>query len=1269
MMHLGKNAVIVLALVAAGFFVAWMRFRPYLGSEGRYTDGVRTYDVSDAGEVRYAVWDRPESFPGDVNSGEHERRPALSPDGRVLVFVVGERGLGADLYMADMVDGQAVDVRPLAALNSSGDEWSPAFGPGGLYFASDRPGTAGGLDLWRATYSFGSFGEPERLQGGINSSAHDTDPAPIPGSDGLIFASSRRREQRRDFDLFVARPRGPVAAGAEQPAEPEDEPEDEPGAESEPESEPGGAWSVERLDTLCTAFDEREPAFTADGRNLFFASDRSGGVGGFDLYRSAMGSSGWVRPELLSGVNTAASERDPLPSRDGFELLFTVEEVTQGGAVGTLGGADLVRARSLELFRTPGRPVGWKDLLILGLLLLLAILAWLAKQWEQLEALYKCVLISLVAHLLLMWWFRDVYPEGGEYELRGDSNRIRVRLVSNPAGGSASNAERGGELEVARAEALANGAERREVAHAETASAAAPAKAALERARADVVAAPTREVAEPLERAAEPAVEAPALRAATESFERLAQAAPSLNMSEPGREARTERAHADARRSEATRAQDATPSMQSVVPSEWTQERAENGPELPSAPLARNVEHAPTHTAETGSKLASVAEPSESIERLEGSAPVLALEAGTTAAERERSTPEAPRSDDLGAASPDVLEATTAQAAQRSQLEVSEQREAQRGPAAEALELERAAPDRTDVALAQEEREAFERMTADSSVEGEALFDVPVESSRAEPNRAQPTELARADAAVPNEATEFDLAPRALDALERTERDTSNEPSAPYRAVDVPDPRERTARDVAVAQPAETVVREQGNTPADDAARAEEFESGIERELADSLVAASAPERASADSNAPAPREFERPASRELDSPGPTFRPLATAERAEEDEGMSVVTRWEHTPYRSRSGEQKAKAIELHGGSEATEAAVAAGLRYLASHQRTDGNWGRLRDRPTPNGQEKYFYVTVGKTGLSMLAFLGAGHTQDSETEYSAVVSRAIAFLLAMQDDDSGHFGYTTSYSHAIATYALAECYALTSDQRLRDPIERAVAQILRNQVRGADPRFHGGWGYYYPDDREFDPWPRASVTVWQVMALESARLGGLDVPDRTFADARAFLVNCWDAERGAFRYSHDPGRLTGDYPVLPGSTPASMFALSLLGEDIAGRSFRPGRAFLLDRAPRVYRFTGDDDFVFRATGNLYFWYYSTLALFRVGGRPWDAWNTGMKGALLPAQEEDGSWRPISIYAKTYALDTDEDRIYTTTMCVLTLEVYYRYFTPLLKVD
>jgi hypothetical protein len=129
------------------------------------------------------------------------------------------------------------------------------------------------------------------------------------------------------------------------------------------------------------------------------------------------------------------------------------------------------------------------------------------------------------------------------------------------------------------------------------------------------------------------------------------------------------------------------------------------------------------------------------------------------------------------------------------------------------------------------------------------------------------------------------------------------------------------------------------------------------------------------------------------------------------------------------------------------------------------------------------------------------------------------------------------------------------------------------------------------------------------------------------------------------------------------------MFALSLLGEDLKDEYWREARAHLSRRAPDGYRFTNDEDFVFRARGNLYYWYYGTLALFRVGGDEWESWNRRMKATLLPSQESDGSWRPIEIYAIQFAGDDASDRSYSTAMCVLALEIYYRYFTPLLKVE
>ncbi len=387
--------------------------------------------------------------------------------------------------------------------------------------------------------------------------------------------------------------------------------------------------------------------------------------------------------------------------------------------------------------------------------------------------------------------------------------------------------------------------------------------------------------------------------------------------------------------------------------------------------------------------------------------------------------------------------------------------------------------------------------------------------------------------------------------------------------------------------------------------------------------------------------------------------PLLAAPARERDEALAPE-RERSTPYSARSGPRKQLALEELGGTPETEAAVARGLAYLARIQGRLGAWGPVGER-----DEKYGEVCVGKTGLCALAFLAAGHTHLSATEHTRVVERALAFLLATQDPATGHFGDTSAYSHGIATFALAEALAMTGDPTLRAAVRRGVDHLLANQIEGTDPRSAGGWPYYYADGRTFDAWPRTSITVWQVMALESARLSGVDVPDAALAAAERFLDHARDPRAPWYRYNHDPARLRSAYPTLPASTPAALFALACLGRDLGTDEHAPARAFVLERAPRGYRFTSERAFVERGQGNPYFWYHGTLAMLRVGGDAWKRWNAALQETLLPAQEADGSWKPIDVYAR-YARDTDRDRSYTTALCVLSLEVYYRYDLPLL---
>jgi len=74
---------------------------------------------------------------------------------------------------------------------------------------------------------------------------------------------------------------------------------------------------------------------------------------------------------------------------------------------------------------------------------------------------------------------------------------------------------------------------------------------------------------------------------------------------------------------------------------------------------------------------------------------------------------------------------------------------------------------------------------------------------------------------------------------------------------------------------------------------------------------------------------------------------------------------------------------------------------------------------------------------------------------------------------------------------------------------------------------------------------------------------------------------------------------------------------------------------------------------------NHYYWYYATLALYQSGGDPWRRWNEALQKNLLAAQRLDGtwagSWDPDPVWGRCGG------RVYSTALCTLCLEVYYRY--------
>jgi outer membrane protein OmpA-like peptidoglycan-associated protein len=69
---------------------------------------------------------------------------------------------------------------------------------------------------------------------------------------------------------------------------------------------------------------ESQPSISSDGKTLYFVSNRKGGFGGYDIWKSTLTDKGWAEPENLGpNVNTPFDEQSPFIHPDDNTLYFS----------------------------------------------------------------------------------------------------------------------------------------------------------------------------------------------------------------------------------------------------------------------------------------------------------------------------------------------------------------------------------------------------------------------------------------------------------------------------------------------------------------------------------------------------------------------------------------------------------------------------------------------------------------------------------------------------------------------------------------------------------------------------------------------------------------------------------------------------------------------------------------------------------------------------------------------------------------------------------
>ena len=395
------------------------------------------------------------------------------------------------------------------------------------------------------------------------------------------------------------------------------------------------------------------------------------------------------------------------------------------------------------------------------------------------------------------------------------------------------------------------------------------------------------------------------------------------------------------------------------------------------------------------------------------------------------------------------------------------------------------------------------------------------------------------------------------------------------------------------------------------------------------------------------------------------------------------------------------------GKLQATQRAVLEALTWLARHQAPDGSWSLvgLRERCTAGrscisaAAEVQPFYDEGLTALALLAFLGAGLNHDAKQtitdqamgrEYVVgdVVRSGLRWLVQRQKSD-GSFSATRAftYNEALCAMALSEAYGLSTGPGKRAwkrPAQKAVDFLVAAQKKSPEDGAPWGWRY---DSRALVEAKKAngeiddetyfiqvydadiSVTGWVIMALKSARISGLDVPEEALEGGLRFArhVSLPDGLAGYQSPEHAGKKVPGlrdEYDYHPGTMSAlSMLVRTFVEHDLEDPFLEEAAKQIVKDLPAVSKDKQSIDY--------YYWYYGSLALNqfdgpdspRSTGNYWNPWKKAMEEAVIELQDKNkerdecsrGGWLVDGAWSHAGRA------LYNTAINVLTLEVYYRY--------
>ena len=193
----------------------------------------------------------------------HARNPydpdlPIIADGKMLCYAsnrsvdgTGESETGWDMWITRWMDQGFSSTRRLEAPVSSDkrDAWASLARNGNLYFMSNREGSYGRWDIYKAEYEDGKYVNVDNIGRDVNSEFSEADPAVAPDESYLLFCS-HRSGGFGESDLYITF------------------------------RKQDGSWTIPKNmgPRINTEADEEKPYVTPDGKYLFFSNNAPGNL-------------------------------------------------------------------------------------------------------------------------------------------------------------------------------------------------------------------------------------------------------------------------------------------------------------------------------------------------------------------------------------------------------------------------------------------------------------------------------------------------------------------------------------------------------------------------------------------------------------------------------------------------------------------------------------------------------------------------------------------------------------------------------------------------------------------------------------------------------------------------------------------------------------------------------------------------------------------------------------------------------------------------------